>query len=188
MKDSECNVDVCWAELVKVWFTDSEPPSASHHMSSARWEDNYRKERKTLSGLPPCSDFPCLLSFKTFTWFSRQIPHRGERSACQAAALFRLDQKTPPPPGSPSLLLYFLSFCHLPVVFPCCAHFGEFFTIILHYCPHYAVSLWPHELRDWIENNSGLFCTPNENIFIFIALLQTELESALTILMQNKTL
>ena len=113
---------------MKVWFTDSEPPSASHHMSSAWWEANYRKERKTLSGLPPCTDFPRLHSFKTFTWFSRQISHRGECSACQATALFRLDQKIPPPPpGSPSLLLYFLSFCHLPVVFPCCAHFGGFF-------------------------------------------------------------
>lgn len=107
-------------------------------MCSSRWESNYRRERKTLSSFSRCSDFPFLLFLKTFTWFSRQIPHRGERWACQGATLFRLDQKIPPLPKPPSpFLSLFLSFCHLPVVFSAVYVFvgvfflGSFYIFIL---------------------------------------------------------
>lgn len=85
--------------------------SASHHMSSSRWDANYRRERKTLSSLLPCSDFPFLLFLKTFMWFSRHVPHRGEPYRPAVVQLYFVwIKKIPQLPKSPSPLRYFLSF------------------------------------------------------------------------------
>lgn len=64
--------------------------------------------------------------------------------------------------GPPLCYYTFFPFATSLWFFPAVHILGDFFFfLILHYCLHYAVSLWPQELRDWTENNSGLFCTPD---------------------------
>lgn len=103
-----------------------------NHMSSSRWEANYRRGRTTLSSFLPCSDFLFVFFLKTFAWFSRQIPHWGECSACQRAALFRLDQKAPPSPLYYTFFL-FATFLWLSLL---CKFLLIFFRHFLYFHPY----------------------------------------------------